>query len=377
MPEEEPTTKFMPAEKASVGEVERQRKMFAEAPVVCDALDGMLNFSLILNSQRQTVYVNKSFAGFLAQHGINDFVGQRTGDLSGCMHAMETSGGCGTTEYCLRCGAGQAIAQALSGTASIKECRIMSRKTGEDLDLRVRVQTLKYNGEEFLLMSLMDISTEKRHDILERLFFHDILNTAGGLQGLVSLMMDCEPVESKSYVPAAIKASDRMIDQILSQKELTAAERGDLQPKISEVSSMDLLNELADLFKAHDVAKNKGIVVSGDCQNLKISTDKNLLSRVISNLIKNALEAEPSGAKITLSCHKIPEGAAFTVHNPSRMPEDSRFQIFQRSFSTKGTGRGLGTYSIRLLTEKYLKGKVFFVSDANGTLFTAVYPEKI
>jgi sensor histidine kinase regulating citrate/malate metabolism len=46
-------------------------------------------------------------------------------------------------------------------------------------------------------------------------------------------------------------------------------------------------------------------------------------------------------------------------------------QLFQRSFSTKGTGRGLGTYSIRLLTENYLEGKVSFVSnEAEGTVFS-------
>jgi len=34
-----------------------------------------------------------------------------------------------------------------------------------------------------------------------------------------------------------------------------------------------------------------------------------------------------------------------------------------RLLSTKGEGRGVGTYSIRLFTEKYLKGKVSFTSE--------------
>ncbi len=56
------------------------------------------------------------------------------------------------------------------------------------------------------------------------------------------------------------------------------------------------------------------------------------------------------------------------------MPEDARLQVFQRSFSTKGPGRGLGTYRIRLLTEKYLKGRVSFATGPEGTTFTAEYP---
>lgn len=33
-----------------------------------------------------------------------------------------------------------------------------------------------------------------------------------------------------------------------------------------------------------------------------------------------------------------------------------QLQIFNRSFSTKGKGRGTGTYSMKLLTKRYLKG---------------------
>jgi sensor histidine kinase regulating citrate/malate metabolism len=45
-------------------------------------------------------------------------------------------------------------------------------------------------------------------------------------------------------------------------------------------------------------------------------------------------------------------------------------QLFQRSFSTKGTGRGIGTYSMKLFGEKYLEGRVDFESTReNGTTF--------
>ena len=377
MPEEKLPTKFLPAEKADPAEVERHREVFASAPVLTAALNGMLNFSLILNLQRQAVFVNKAFAEFLAEHGITDIIGQRPGNLAGCKHAVETVGGCGTTESCLRCGAGQALALALTGKESVQECRIMSEKLGEDLDLRISVSPFTYNGEEFLLMSLMDISSGKRREVLENIFFHDVLNTAGGVQGLIYLMMESGPVEAKSYVPDAARASARLIDQILSQRDLISAERGDLRLNISEVSSVALLNELAALFRAHVVAKNKSIAVAGDCQDLKISTDKTLLSRILGNLIKNALEAERPGAVITVSCRKTEGGMAFLVHNPGQMPDDSRLQVFQRSFSTKGAGRGLGTYSIRLLTEKYLKGKVSFTTGPGGTEFKVEYPDSI
>jgi signal transduction histidine kinase len=57
------------------------------------------------------------------------------------------------------------------------------------------------------------------------------------------------------------------------------------------------------------------------------------------------------------------------------MSEAVRLQIFNRSFSTKGPGRGLGTYSVKLLTEQYLGGKVGFTTDPKqGTTFQVTIP---
>jgi sensor histidine kinase regulating citrate/malate metabolism len=53
-------------------------------------------------------------------------------------------------------------------------------------------------------------------------------------------------------------------------------------------------------------------------------------------------------------------------------------QLFQRSFSTKGQSRGIGSYSIKLLTENYLKGKVSFISNENDrTVFSIELNTKI
>ncbi len=57
------------------------------------------------------------------------------------------------------------------------------------------------------------------------------------------------------------------------------------------------------------------------------------------------------------------------------MPPEIQLQVFNRSFSTNGTGRGIGTYSIRLLGEKYLGGQVTFDSfDGGGTTFRIHLP---
>ena len=92
-------------------------------------------------------------------------------------------------------------------------------------------------------------------------------------------------------------------------------------------------------------------------------------------MLKNALEACRSGQSVLAGCREVGGCVQFWVHNPSFIPREVQLQLFQRSFSTKGTGRGLGTYSMKLLSERYLKGQVFFTSTPEaGTTFTAAYP---
>jgi len=66
------------------------------------------------------------------------------------------------------------------------------------------------------------------------------------------------------------------------------------------------------------------------------------------------------------------------VWNEGVIPESVKLQIFQRSFSTKANaGRGIGTYSVKLFVEKYLGGKVNFVSNPeNQTSFVISLPKK-
>ena len=110
-----------------------------------------------------------------------------------------------------------------------------------------------------------------------------------------------------------------------------------------------------------------------------IQTDPQLLKRVIGNMLKNAIEASLPGQSITLSCEQLDGNVSIDVHNPSVIPQDVRLQIFNRYFSTKkGPGHGIGTYSMKLLGEKYLNGCVWFTSTPEaGTTFTITLPLNI
>jgi signal transduction histidine kinase len=122
-------------------------------------------------------------------------------------------------------------------------------------------------------------------------------------------------------------------------------------------------------------ATSKRLTVAAEDDQVTILTDPVLLGRVLTNLLKNALEATPEDGEVRLSAGIRGEDIEFQVWNAGAIPEVVQLQIFTRSFTTKGAGRGIGTYSVKLFAEEYLHGRVTFASsDSDGTTFTVLLP---
>ncbi|MBF0544662.1 MAG: sensor histidine kinase [Candidatus Riflebacteria bacterium] len=152
-------------------------------------------------------------------------------------------------------------------------------------------------------------------------------------------------------------------------------ENRELHIELTTLLAHEILKGIVEVYKNHQVAKGKEVQISKNSEELSFVSDRALLNRILGNLTKNALEAIKPGQTVTLGCRKEGEKVAFWCQNPGVMPKETQLQMFLRSFSTKGFGRGVGTYSVKLLSEKYLDGKVSFVSkEETGTVFTVLLP---
>lgn len=363
------TTFFAPSERASSKEIQKQNKLFSHSEIFLNVANSVSQMLVVLNKERQIIYANKQFCDLLSITNF-DYLGRRVGEALNCIHSSQTEGGCGTTEFCSQCGAVNATLESQLGINTTKECRITAINN-EALDLKVKSTPYASSGEVFTTFVISDISDKKRKQILERVFFHDILNSAGGIAGLSSILKEIEDPNEISEISQLINSSsEHLINEITAQSQLNAAENGELKLNVTKIGSIALLQQTADLYSKHDVAEGKFISIDKDSESFIFKTDPTLLQRILSNMLKNALEASSPSATVTLSVVKNGDSVLFSVHNNNFIEQEVQLQLFKRSYTTKGIGRGLGTYSMKLFGEKYLKGKVWFTSTKNnGTIF--------
>lgn len=363
-------TKFAPAERATAERLQTQIEIFSADIKIGEMAEAVSSMLVILNEERQIVLANKLFTAAFGNGNTNKIIGLRPGEAVGCIHAKLEPGGCGTSEFCRTCGAVKAILDSQKGETSEEECQI-GLDDNIALDLKVKATPFKRNGESYTIYSITDISDEKRRGALERIFFHDVLNTASGILGLSSLLPTITDTGELTLFSQQIEeTTEKLIEEIKAQRELSNAERGDLLPSMTKISSLSVLTDVQKLYSNHDLAVSKSVVIDARAQKTEVDTDPLLLRRVVGNMVKNALEASKTGQTVTLSCSTEGLKTSFSVHNEGYIEPETQLQLFRRSFSTKGSGRGIGTYSMKLLGEKYLKGRVWFKSlPEEGTTF--------
>ena len=367
-------TFFASPERSTAEELASESRLIMNSSLVKVILQAVSGYALILNEHRQILAGNLEIMETLNLQE-NDILGLRPGELLHCKHSHTAHSGCGTCHQCQNCGAVLSIlaAQQDDKPAS-SECRLQMSMNNEIkcLDFQVQTTPLQCGSHKMLVFVLQDISSAKRRDVLERVFLHDINNILGALTGYCSLL---EHKNDNHITKQIIRIAERLRDEVSTQELLISAEKGILQPKVQQTALRDIISRLNDIFSEHKCAEEKTVIYQPVAE-IEISTDPVLLHKILVNMLKNALEATPAGGEVKLSFDIEPNAIRFRVHNHGFIPETTLLNIFHRSFSTKpGSGRGIGTYSMKLFGENYLHGQVGFTSsEEEGTVFYIELP---
>lgn len=372
-------TKYASAERSEIKEIMQHFNSISDVEYIDKIINSFPYLAAILNEHRQIVYANSKLLEMAGLTSDKKLLGLRPGESLHCERSGKEIGGCGTSENCKHCGAVNTILQSQqTGQPASGECRINSVIDNQNVSFEFHVTSspLKIKDKVFYIYSMLDISNEKRRRILEKIFFHDLLNKAGNIKSLLDLIGTVEDCGKMNELAGLINTvSNELLDEIVAQRQLSYAENDELEINPVIISTFSTVSDIAKQIMHNNVAIEKTVCVDEQTVEMMISVDSVLLKRILLNMLKNALEASPRQSAITIGCVVEGNDLKFWVHNPIEMPKHVKLQVFMRSFSTKGLDRGLGTYSMKLLGEKYLKGKVDFISTAkDGTIFWLKLP---
>jgi signal transduction histidine kinase len=373
------STWFLEPERASPERLASQIAIARESPVVDAVLRTGMGAAAVLNAQRQVVALNDRYLALLGVEDAGEVLGLRHGEAVRCVHGDATPGGCGTGVACRTCGAAISVLAAVESDAPAeRDCALTVLREGTvvDAQLRIRAQRLDVPPERFILLSLTDVSADRRRASLERAVFHEMTDM------LDAVVRACDAMDGASAEEAAIASFDardvalRITHELRLQRALLAPVPGAVEPEPASVPLGGVLEMLALLLRHHPAAAGRHLRIGGAAMTTVVETDPYLLFRVLANLALNAFEASPPGGEVRLTVEPREAGLAFRVWNAGVIPPSVAPRIFQRYFTTRpGEGRGQGTFAARHFAERVLRGRLRFTSTVTeGTTFELQLP---
>ncbi|MGK6343915.1 ATP-binding protein [Chryseobacterium sp. DT-3] len=171
--------------------------------------------------------------------------------------------------------------------------------------------------------------------------------------------------------------SKTMVDQIdlIATVASAFSEFAKLPEKNNEV--INLNTEVEDILR---VFNDDSIFMHSNKGNIMINMDRIYLSRIITNLVTNAKQAQSDERKLIINVDVEQHQRRVMISiqdNGIGIPENMYERIFEPNFTSKNSGMGLGLSMVRKMIEDY-KGEIAVKSEVGkGSTFTITLPTNL
>jgi two-component system, NtrC family, nitrogen regulation sensor histidine kinase NtrY len=233
-----------------------------------------------------------------------------------------------------------------------------------EIQLSLKATSFRTKDDELVILSIQDIKNELDEKEVEswmkliRVLMHEIMNSITPITSLSESLSQKYSIGGNQVEPAqitqktisttlqglnVIKEQGRGLMQFVeSYRKLTRLPEPDKKP----FRVADLLNQVNILYNSLDLSKNSELSISVKEAGLNIYADQNLISHVLINLLKNALEANinSNSCKIVISAGRDNDNnpEICVIDNGPGIPEENLDEIFVPFFTTRKNGSGIG-----------------------------------
>jgi PAS domain S-box-containing protein len=265
-----------------------------------------------------------------------------------------------------------------------QECFVV-REAGAPLPASISSTWVESSSpdERAHVVVVRDTSERQRADRIrgdaERVLRHDLRNSLCGILGHAELVQMAGPLNARQQESIELVARQGAL--MLRQMELYLAlqriESGTYKPPANQLELDTVLRDVVDTFYPYAASRQVQILLEPPAeptQSLAVRGEDALLFGMVSNLLKNAVEASPTGGAVTLSVRAYGDEVCIGITNAGAVPDSVRGRFFERFTTAKPGGTGLGTYSAKLVADALGGSIAFTSSEAAGTTVTVRLP---
>lgn len=239
----------------------------------------------------------------------------------------------------------------------------VNTKQGE-IQLSLKSTSFGYDENELIILSIQDIKhelDEKEVDSwmrLIRVLMHEIMNSITPITSLSESLSNIYRSGDKPVVPEEVtektiattlqglnvikEQGKGLMEFVESYRKLTRIPK----PEMKSFKVSDLYSRVKILTDSLEKGKNTEINFHSENSDLEIYADENLISLVLINLIKNAVEANEKNpkCKINISAGFDPnhKPEIYVSDNGPGISEENLEEIFIPFFTTRENGSGIG-----------------------------------
>ncbi|HSH19757.1 MAG TPA: ATP-binding protein, partial [Draconibacterium sp.] len=216
---------------------------------------------------------------------------------------------------------------------------------------------------------------------------HEIRTPMNGILGFAELLKEpkLSGKEQQMFIDIIEKSGERMLNIINDLINISKIESGQMDVCFSETNINEQLEFLYNFFKLEAKQKNLKLIVNYPVgsQHLNISTDKEKVYAILTNLIKNAIKFTKDGT-IEFGYQLAESKVVFYIKDTGiGIPRNKQQAIFERfvqansGMSSVYEGAGLGLAIAKAYVEM-LGGEIWIESEqGKGTCFYFTLPVKL
>jgi two-component system phosphate regulon sensor histidine kinase PhoR len=205
---------------------------------------------------------------------------------------------------------------------------------------RVKVRVIRRDENSFIGVALQDISdlvrlARARRDMVANIS-HELRTPITNIRLTIESLFHEQDKPKRKQSASALKAIAREVDSmqwlVQAMHDLSMIESGEAMLRMFEFPLADIVSETIEQMS--DLSEDKTLTIESDVPpDLQVLADRDLTTRVLINLVNNAIKWSPPNSTITISAHDTGDQVTVSVSDHGvGVPIEHRERIFERFY---------------------------------------------